>query len=527
MDKENKKFFKIKVIDKEKEMVIKAPYNANLLKLLRDNDILLNANCGGLGSCGKCKVKLLMGDINKPLNDGYFLSCQYNIESDITIEIESIDSNRASDTTALDNKDSNRARDTTGVGSIEGCGFNASIDKKTIMPQAKYGLAIDIGTTTIVAYLVDLIYGKQIDIISELNAQASYGADVISRINAAHQGELNNLHRKIVLQIENIKKRLQEKHNITINKIVISANTTMLHLYKGIDPTSIGVVPFLPEFTATQYLDNDTILLPSASAYIGSDIIAGVISCGMCDNLANSVLIDIGTNGEMVLKYKDKYYCCATAAGPAFEGANITMGMGGVSGAIDHIWYSDNKLQFTTISGNAKGLCGSALNDIIAIMIDNNIIDETGSINDTLEDNPLSKHIGIDRFYITDDIYISQQDIRQYQLAKSAIRAGLETLLISQGIKCADIDTVYLAGGFGYYLDIDNAVTTGLLPDCFKNSIITSGNTSGKGAVMCLINNDYIKKCEEIALKTVIIELSNDSNFMELFIDNMSFIKEA
>ncbi|MDD4120040.1 MAG: ASKHA domain-containing protein [Clostridia bacterium] len=496
----------IKIIfNNNEERSLNISNGTNLLIGLIENGILIPAACGGKGLCGKCKVRLIEGNVTTDILDGYFKSCKHIVNGDMTI----------------------------GIDILEGKGLSIAnnIDYE-IIPQLNFGLAVDIGTTTIVMYLVDLSDGKIVEVISELNNQAMYGADVVNRINAAGQGQLLNLQKIIDNQINNAIKYLSQKYKIIISKVVIAGNTTMLHLAIGVDPTSLGVFPFSPIFLEKKMLSSkigidceEIILLPSASAYIGSDVVAGIISSGMLNCKAINLFIDIGTNGEIVLNNKGKLSACATAAGPAFEGANIEKGMGGVSHAIDHISYNKGKLLYTTVDLNPLGICGSGLLDIIAILINNEIIDETGALNKSDKNNPLIKLIRDNKLYITDEVYISQKDIREFQLAKSAIHSGIETLIDEAKLSINSIDKVFLAGGFGYYMDNDSAIKSGLLPNELKDKIINVGNSSGLGAIMCTNNNKYIGQCEDIAKKIDIIELSNSKKFMELFIENMSFKK--
>ncbi|MDD3946549.1 MAG: 2Fe-2S iron-sulfur cluster-binding protein, partial [Clostridia bacterium] len=264
---------KITVITPTQRQIIEVPKGENLLRALGANQIFIPAPCGGRGICNKCKVRLLEGQVDVPITDGCFNACAYTIKNDITI--------------AVDNTTQKA--------------FHATVERGdfTIKKQKGYGVAIDIGTTSLAAYLADLESGKILDSIGELNRQGSFGADVLSRISFS-KDHLPLLTHTIHTQIDGIKEMFCKKHGISaIEKTVICGNNTMLHLLCGVSPLSMGESPFTPVFTDTQYR-KDYITLPSASAYIGSDIIAGVLSCGMADNPNNSLLIDIGTNGEMV-----------------------------------------------------------------------------------------------------------------------------------------------------------------------------------------------------------------------------------
>lgn len=481
-----------------------AKEGANLLETLIQQGVFLPASCGGKGICNKCTVKVLEGKIKGEIKDGKVKSCQSQIIGDVKIEIPQ----------------------------IEGSGLSEFTKRDYIIEKIEgYGIAIDIGTTTIVAYLVDLSSGNIIDVKSSLNKQAVFGSDVLSRIRAAGEGKLSLLTEIVRNQINSAIEEFLIKHNIKeIEKTVISGNTTMLHIIYGADPSSLGKAPFEAVFLDSKILkkgikSKETILLPSSSAYIGSDIVAGVLSSGMYENEGKSLLIDIGTNGEMVLNNGVTLTACATAAGPAFEGGNIEKGMGGSAGAIDKIFLADGKLDYSVIGGvGAIGICGSGLVDLIQLLLEEGIIDESGFMEKNGNNPYLESKLIDGKFYIEKDIYLTQKDVREYQLGKSAIRAGIETLLHDAKIMPDEIAKVFLAGGFGYYMDINNAIATGLIPKEFKNKIINAGNSSGLGAVMCLLNPKNIESAQEIAQKIKITELSNHPQFMVSFIDNMGFV---
>lgn len=487
---------KIKEIVTEKGLI--------LLDVLKSNDIFLPASCGGHGICNDCKVQIIEGKVLGEETNGWVKSCQSTVIEDISIEIAS---QNAKILSGSENQ-------------------NYEIEK-----QDGYGIAVDIGTTTIVCYLVSLQTGEEVDVTNALNKQASYGSDVLSRINSATNGYLEDLKNIIITQIAEMIKQLCDKNSIhSIKKVIIAGNTTMLHLFAGVDPTTMGQAPFLPIFTNTRYMEKkelgenlgEVVLLPSATAFIGSDIICGLATRDIARKDI-SLFIDIGTNGEIVLNGFGKLTACATAAGPAFEGGNIEKGMGGVSGAIDHIKYENGKLNFTTIDGKpALGICGSGLIDIVSVLLEQGLVDPTGAfVQDCYAS--LSEHMYKEKFYITKDVYITQKDIREFQFAKSAIFSGIATLLKEKNFLFEEVDKIYLAGGFGYYLDKNSAIKTGLLPSEFQGKIISVGNTSGLGAKMCLLNRKYITVCEDISTQIKVVELSNNKHFIDFYIFNMSF----
>lgn len=420
------------------------------------------------------------------------------------------------------------------------------------MPMKFHGVAIDIGTTTVAAYLYDLAEGKLIKTTSCLNPQRGYGADVISRIEFASQSKENlkqlqlAIGEKIVDILFDLSETIQE-----ITMVTIAGNTTMLHLLCGIDPAAIASAPFIPATLSHQtryakelfsFFPNDLdfnpicILLPSISGYVGADIVAGILTCRMDINPKANLLVDIGTNGEIALSNNEQIVACSTAAGPAFEGANITCGMGGVSGAIDKVLFEDGDIKFTTILDESPvGICGSGIVAAVATLLKTRVIDETGRFEDDLSLVPATIHKKIIKinnetifaFSINEEgnpsVYLTQKDIREVQNAKAAVCAGVRLLMEQQKIRPEDVDNVYIAGGFGNYLNIDDAFAIGLLPNELNGKAKMMGNTSGLGASLCLLDHDMLKQCESIAKKTTYYELSSDKRFTDLYIDAMLF----
>lgn len=487
---------KITVINNKKKFEITANVDENLLDVLRKNGFYIEAACGGTGICKKCRVKV---------SGITMLSCQTTITGDMTIELTS----------------------KLGTGLLKSVQKTYDIEKKV-----GYGVALDLGTTTLAAYLINLETGKVLDSKSILNAQASYGADVITRIKKCSEGNLENLFSIIRLQFNEIINTFKETHQIVeIETMIVAANTTMLHILAGVDPTPLGAAPFTPVFLERLTISGvginidakEVILLPSISAYLGSDVVAGILACDMVSATQNIILADIGTNGEIILKTANGMYGVSTAAGPAFEGAKIECGVGGIPGAISQVKLENKKLMIETIDNQpAIGICGSGLIDIISLLVSEGIIDETGSFADDVNSD-WNVYLKNNRFYLDDSIYLSQKDIREFQLAKSAIASGIQVLIESANLKLEDIDKIYLAGGFGFYINQENAINIGLLPKVMKHRIISVGNTSGLGAQMALLNSNYLDECDKIAKLVFVIELSNNPKFTEYFIDNMFF----
>ncbi len=475
----------------------------NLLKCIQEHVSDFYAPCGGNGTCGKCRVKIP--------NDGHVTSCLYYVHKDIDVILpEETEMKVLSSQYSL----------TKNVMLMPG--------KTAQLAPVPYGVAVDIGTTTIVFYVVNLLFGTVVDVRTSVNPQSKYGADVISRINYSVENEngVKDLQSALITSLnsaidEHCTEYKISKHDFV--KISIVGNTTMLHNFMGINALSIAHAPFTPNFTDAKTVEAkkigikihdkaEVVLSPSLSGYVGADIIAGLASLDTTKLDKTYLFIDIGTNGEIVLVTTDKTLACATAAGPAFEGANISCGMSAVSGAISEYNISDYKVIGNT---EPKGICGSGLIDIVAVMLEKDILLSDGNI--TINFVIYNAHND------QKPIVLNQQDIREVQLAKSAIAAGINRMLALAGITINELDHVLLAGGFGNYINIKNAIRIGLLPDVPFEKYIQIGNTAGSGAVLALKSEAYLKEMELLKEKMEYIELSNDPDFSMEFAMNMFF----
>jgi uncharacterized 2Fe-2S/4Fe-4S cluster protein (DUF4445 family) len=301
----------------------------------------------------------------------------------------------------------------------------------------------------------------------------------------------------------------------------------MLHLFLNVDPSSMGELPFTPVFLEEKKLKGEALslsveevtVLPSIAAFIGADISAGLTALDIRDTVrapGPSFFIDVGTNGEMALCNNGNIYCCSTAAGPAFEGAEISCGVGGINGAISGVKLAEDKtagLALTTI-GNIPpvGICGSGLVDAVAVMLKQGTIDETGSMSGPAKE-----------FILAPGVSISGRDVRQFQLAKSAILSGIKTLCKNAGLQPAEIKSVFVAGGFGFYINKQNAVGAGLFPREFLEPLSVCGNLSLQGAMECLTAKDFLDRCKKIIGKCSVIDLAADPAFTDEFAENMMF----
>ena len=465
----------------------------NLLDLLRSHGFPISAPCGGKGACGKCRVTLADGS--------QILACGTTVSQDMEI----------------------------GLPRFEGSGLTEFSQQQFAQGGRYIGAALDIGTTTLAAALTDCATGQVLATEATLNPQQVCGADVISRIVACGEGKLELQTRLVREAAAKLLRKLMEKTGVTrIEYLTVCANTTMLHIFCGEDPTSIGSAPYTPVFTEMRTYSGDALglpagwvyVLPSASGYIGADVICGVLTLDTRDG--PWLLADLGTNGELALCHNGNILCASTAAGPALEGANIECGLGGVPGAVSAVSWENNALAIRTVGDqSATGICGSGLVDLIALLVRTGVIDETGCFDDFCE-HPLAQKLDDDRFYLTDAIWLSQKDVRQFQLAKAAIHAGITTLCASAGLRPEDIKKLYIAGGLGFYLREESALTAGLIPSGFTGKIHALGNSALAGALGCLQPEDRERACR-IACSAQICELNGRADFTQNFVDAMSF----
>jgi len=479
--------------------------------------VFMDAPCGGQGKCGKCLVRL-------SLDGEQVLACRTPVNGGMDVYLPDEDKMLISGA---------------------GAGAGGPTDSGTIQPREKLGVAADIGTTTIVAHLTDIETGKRISTASGVNAQRLFGADVISRINHCAENGHEMLTRLIREQISSLILETcsaSGRSERDIGYVSIAGNTIMEHLVAGFSPVGMGTVPFTPvslfgdeipiwaELPAAETAR--IYLAPAISAYVGGDITAGMLAAGLEDTDGPAVFLDIGTNGEIAMKRGDRYYCCATAAGPAFEGAEITMGMAAVSGAITHVKW-DGGLKLTVLGDcEPSGLSGSGLIDALAVLLDTGAVDETGRLLGAAEiDHEIAEMIdsvdGKNLFRFTSGekgVYMTAMDIRKLQLAKSAIAAGINTLLQTLGVAEEEVKTLYLAGGFGSFMDKRSAARIGLFPRNFLHVARTMGNTAGEGAALALCSRDARAALSDIRERCEYIELSTSRIFNEQFVEQMMFL---
>jgi uncharacterized 2Fe-2S/4Fe-4S cluster protein (DUF4445 family) len=400
-------------------------------------------------------------------------------------------------------------------------------------PVAVYGIGVDIGTTTIVVALIDMLTGQILDRLSMINKQREFGADVISRMQRASKGELPQLTGRVRKQITEGIAELCQKNAVRgrdICKVAIAGNTTMMHLLMGFSCATLGQYPFTPvtlDFISCVYpelfegdLSCEVIILPGISTYVGADITAGIFFTDMHKKAEPTLLMDIGTNGEMALMVSGKLLCTATAAGPAFEGGNIQWGTGSIPGAISQVAWRDGKFEIKTIGNRTPaGICGSGVVDAVYEGLKSGHIEGSGKFNTTVPES------GIFLAKTTDgqDITFCQKDVRELQLAKSAIRSGLDALIRHAGLSYDDINALYIAGGFGYNLNFNSGVGIGLIPKELHSKIRLIGNSSLGGAVRYLIDRHSEESINTIVGMAGEYSLPEDSYFNEMFVENIAF----
>lgn len=508
---------RVLVIQAGKERELTTLPGENLLEVLRRGGYAVSAPCGGNGTCGKCLVTLLEDDGE---TDRVY-ACRFPVLRDLRVLLD----------------------ESPGDGLI--CTDGTKLPMQLSPNRQGYCAAVDLGTTTVALKLFDLSTGQEVASASAWNRQAPYGADVITRCQYCMEHPDGTEHLSILIraQIHVLLEQACEKSGVkqeSVKEIYLAGNTVMEHILFGLSPASIAVSPFTP----TTLFDDGRIFslngiplfpAPCVAGYVGGDITAGLLSCGLLDKPGQHLFLDIGTNGEMALGGKDGFLCCAVASGPAFEGAGITCGMTSTDGAVSHVSWTDGAPELTVIgNGTPKGICGSGLLDLLAMLLELGIVDETGYLQPPDEvDGNFSPWLDEDEdgngiFYLTSDrrIFFTAADVRQLQLAKAAVAAGISVLTEAAGISLSDIDTLYLAGGFGSHLSAQSAAAIGMLPRALLEKIVCVGNASLSGAGLALLDTDARLKLSAIQKSCRYLELSGNQSFNTLFPEHMTFDEE-
>ena len=490
-----------------------------LIDALRRGRVALQAPCGGMGKCGKCRVTLLDGQGQRTV-----LACQTRVQGDLHLSIALPDEPGGLICT------------------------DAPASAAAFFPadgRSGYGVAVDLGTTTVAVQLLDLSSGRVLGETGAWNAQASYGADVITRTQYVmeHENGLDVLCGVIWRQIFEHVDALCRAHlppGETIKELFLAGNTIMQHIACGLSPASIAAAPFAPQtlFLRQAPFDRQGVAVrcaPCVAGYVGGDIVAGLLCSGVSAREGRSLYLDIGTNGEMALGGRDGFLCCAVATGPAFEGAGISCGTASVQGAVAHVsWKQGAPLLDIVGGGPPKGICGSGLIDTLALLLDLGIVDGSGRLlppdeapfgfEDWLGEDDNGNGI----FYLTRDhaLFLSAGDVRALQLAKAAVAAGIHVLLQKAGISVGEVDTLYLAGGFGVHMNAQSAARIGLLPKELLAKVVCLGNASLSGARQALLQRKAEAALGRIAQSCTYLELSGNCAFNRAFPEHMIFDEE-
>jgi uncharacterized 2Fe-2S/4Fe-4S cluster protein (DUF4445 family) len=521
---------------------LKVERGARLADALRDAGMLLDYPCGGRGTCGQCRVFVdpppdsgRGGLPEKETERGVRLACLLTLDGDCTVTIPDERFSRRTWTGDV------RRRDID-VETARLPGFHAARARR----GGALGLAVDLGTTTVDMALLDLETGARIARGTLRNAQAAFGADVISRAKAFHE-DPGPVREAALSSIRNGAAALLSEAGTAesmIRKTVVVGNPIMIHILAGIDPWQLTQYPFTPVTTAAIHgaprdfsfdfqREGEVHTLPLISSYVGADTVGVIVSLGLEECRGTYLAADIGTNGEIVLARDGRLAATSTAAGPAFEGAEISRGMRAAEGAVYGVSISEDGSVDTLVigGGSPKGLCGTGLVTAVSQMLDRGIIDPSGRLAAPGADLPggLAERVredGGERAFVISregDVLVTQADVRKLQLAKAAVRTGIETLLEVSGVTAEDLDGVRLAGGFGAGLDSAAAARIGLVPAFDPVKVSSVGNAALRGAVLALLSPVFMDKAESAAKNARFIELGGRAEFQTRFVEAMGF----
>lgn len=507
-----------------------------LLAVLQREKIYVNNACNGKGTCGKCKVTIVNGEASpmseheagmlttEEINSGVRLACMTEVTADITVKTQN-------DTTAM---------------KVLSAGYIPEFEKDEGLTG--YGIAIDIGTTTVALSLVRLSDGEIVGKAAGMNSQRAFGQDVLTRITyemeAGEQG-ITDLQKAVVDSTNQAVRTMCAEAKVEVSEIVaysIAGNCTMTHMVLGEDARSIGVAPYKPAFLEAQTrkasevglvgaADATVYCLAQVSGYIGGDILAGAYVCDLKHQKKNCLFLDIGTNGEMVLAGNGRLVSCSCAAGPALEGMNITSGMPALPGAIESVEMKDEKVSFGCIGEEApKGICGSGILEVVAELIRTGFVKPTGAFvkkKKLSEDDWRQQYLIEDEngsaFLLAPGVMVTQKDVRQVQLAKGAILSGFLSLLKQAQVTVEDLDEVIIAGQFGSHLSAQALAGTGIIPKEAEDKVRYVGNTSKTGAYMALLSHRVRKEMEQLAEDINYFELAESEGYEQLFMECMRF----
>lgn len=468
-----------------------------LQEVLFSQGLALDAPCGGRGICGKCAVRM-NGAVSPPNQAeqrlGTRLFCQAVLLGDVEVWLPPAPDMAQIQVDAL-----------------------WEVQPKRAM-AGKLGAAIDVGTTTLALRLYDLKTGALLASVAGKNPQTQVASDVMGRIGAALLDRGEELQSQVTSALSSLLRQaaqVAQQDEREIEPLVVTGNTAMLYLLCGRTPQALARKPFKADHLFdewTRLFDKKAYLPPCMDAFVGADLSCAVLFSGMCAREETALLVDVGTNGELALWHGGKLYVSSTAAGPAFEGAGIHLGSGSVQGAVDRVWLSeDGQIKAHVIGeGQAQSICGSGLIDAIACLLKTRQIDETGASEQ-------------ERLFLTEEVYLLPRDVRNVQLAKAAIAAGILTLCNTAGLDVKQVDAVYLAGGFGSHLNLDSAEAIGLLPRGWAQKTRVLGNAALAGAAMLLLSQDQLDSIRALASLAVPVPLGGQAAFNEAYIEQMLF----
>ena len=544
-----------------------------LLSVAAKADVGIFASCAGLGICRKCRVILLEGEggqlsdaekkylTKEEVLQGCRLACQLKVHSDLTVFVPEKEkhSDRKKQINVLPQAMLEKLRleaEQMPLPEIRDMAEETEINCEKV--GQKYGISVDIGTTTVVTMLWNLNTMSLLDTEAASNPQGAVGPDVISRIQYAMEEKHNTdkLHGMIIDCINRMITVMCQRNHIkkqSVCRMTVAGNTVMSHLFLGINPAGFACAPFTPGFRGEKRLAASDLrlniypkgtvwVLPNIDAHVGSDMTCVMLFADVISSKDNLLIIDIGTNGEILVASDGQMKVCSTAAGPAFEGAAISHGMRAANGAIEKVRIEDD-VELTVIGKTEPaGICGSGLIDLMAALLEKGILKSNGNLltkEEALQagvEETLAKRLRVSQgqkefvlYYKEEngDIVITQKDIREIQLAKGAVIGGIKTLMKSLSVTEKQLDRVMLAGAFGSYIRKESAVRIGLLPNVAEDKIISLGNGAGAGASMALLSEKMRKKAEEITELACHVELSQDADFQNYYINGMNFPEKA
>ncbi len=517
---------------------VSVPVGSTLLEAARAAGIDLDAPCGGTGTCGSCRVRAtgalsaMSGSERELLGGagvtaGKRLACRTRAEGDATVLLS----------------DAPREARVVVAAQHRSVEVQPPLERGIDRVGDVLGTAIDIGTTTIAAELVDLRTGSVLVRAGDLNDQRAVGADVLSRVAHATGGGADELQRMVVRQLDamtlGMLKEAGRAPDTLVESIVVG-NTAMTGLFLGADVSSLGEAPYTGAPVTGRHVRAsdigsslpgglDVVVPPGISAFVGSDVMAGMLATALAERITATLYIDLGTNGEIVLAAKGQLRAATTAAGPALEGASIACGMRAETGAIEQVTLDDGALNIRVIGeGEPRGICGSGLLDLVAALLDAGLVDASGRMLDTVG-HPLRMRMTErdgSRAFIVDEaagIVLTQQDVRQVQLAIGAIRAGVELLLASAQLDPSAIVSVVIAGGFGFHVRSASLVRLGLLPPVWLDRVTFAGNTALAGARMLLVNGAVRDHAGELVQRVQTLDLAAHPEFQQRFLASLAF----